>query len=66
VKFFLDQDVYFQTTRFLRDLGHDVVLAGDLGLSQAEDSEIMLSARDAGRILVILVGLGKTARRLTS
>ena len=35
--FLLDQDVYAVTARFLRDCGHDVVTASELGLSRAID-----------------------------
>ena len=30
--FLLDQDVYALTARFLRELGHDIVTAAELGL----------------------------------
>lgn len=36
MKFLLDQDVYATTARFLSSLGHDVVLASQIGLSQAD------------------------------
>ena len=41
MKFLLDQDVYAVTARFLHDLGHHVVPVARIGLSQAEDEEIL-------------------------
>lgn len=52
MKFLLDQDVYALTTRFLRDLGHDVVTAAELGLAQASDETLLRRAIAANRILV--------------
>ena len=44
MKFLLDQDVYALTVRFLSSLGHDVLLAADLGLSRAEDKVLLAEA----------------------
>ena len=52
MKFLADQDVYAITASFLSGLGHDVVLAAQLGLAQAEDVELLRIAREQGRILV--------------
>jgi len=52
VKFLLDQDVYAVTARFLRDLGHDVVQVAQIGLSQAEDEELLEVAQEQERIFV--------------
>jgi predicted nuclease of predicted toxin-antitoxin system len=52
MKLLLDQDVYAVTARFLNDLGHDVVPVARIGLSQAEDEEILRVAQDQGRVLV--------------
>jgi predicted nuclease of predicted toxin-antitoxin system len=52
MKFLLDQDVYAITARFLAQAGHDVVLAGDLGLSQAADTELLEVAQQLNRIFV--------------
>ena len=52
MKFLADQDVYAATAEFLRGLGHDVVAASDLGLSQAEDSELLDVAHDDDRVIV--------------
>jgi predicted nuclease of predicted toxin-antitoxin system len=38
MKFLLDQDVYAMTARFLVELGHDVVTASRIGLSEADDA----------------------------
>jgi predicted nuclease of predicted toxin-antitoxin system len=52
MKLLADQDVYAGTIRFLSGLGHDLVSAAQLGLSQAEDAEVLRVTRDEGRILV--------------
>lgn len=68
MKFLADQDVYAVTIRLLDNLGHDVVRAAELGMAQAEDSELLRVSRDQGRIflthdrdfgaLVFVQGLG--------
>jgi predicted nuclease of predicted toxin-antitoxin system len=55
MKFPVDQDVYASTISVLLGLGHDVVLAAQLGLSQAEDAEILQVAHDQGRLFVTRV-----------
>jgi predicted nuclease of predicted toxin-antitoxin system len=50
--FLADQDVYASTIGFLRGLGHDVVSAGQLGLSQAHDADVLRVAHEQGRIFV--------------
>lgn len=50
--FLADQDVYLVTVEFLRKLGHDVITASDLGLSQASDTELLKRAQADGRIMV--------------
>ena len=52
MRLLLDQDVYAVTARFLGDLGHDTILVAQLGLSQAEDREILRVAQEESRILV--------------
>ncbi len=52
MKFLLDQDVYALTERFLRDQGHDVVTAAELGLSRATDSDLLKTADEQERIFV--------------
>lgn len=52
MKFLLDQDVYVATARFISVLGHDVVPVALVGLSQADDEELLKVAQAEGRILV--------------
>jgi len=52
MKFLLDQDVYTLTARFLRDLGHDVLTASEIGCAQATDCEVLAAAQRQERILV--------------
>jgi len=52
MKLLLDQDVYAAIARFLLDLGHDVVLVASIGLSRAQDQEILRVAQAQNRILV--------------
>ncbi|MBM4079364.1 MAG: hypothetical protein FJ272_02745 [Planctomycetes bacterium] len=52
MRFLLDQDVYATTARFLAGLGHDVVLIAQIGLSQADDDDLLKVAQEQGRIFV--------------
>lgn len=52
MRFLLDQDVYRTTARFLSDLEHDVVSASQIGLSQADDEELLRVAQEQQRIFV--------------
>lgn len=52
MRLLLDQDVYATTARFLVALGHDVVSVAAVGLSRAQDQEILHMAQDQNRILV--------------
>lgn len=52
MKFLLDQDVYAATARFLVGLGHDVVQAAQIGLSQATDEQLLAVAQEQGRIFI--------------
>ena len=52
MKFLLDQDIYALTVRFLRDLGHEVVTAAELGLSRSVDADLLARAGQESRILV--------------
>ena len=52
MKFFLDQDVYALTERFLREQGYDVVTAFELKLSRAYDFDLLKRAGEEGRIFV--------------
>ena len=52
MRFLLDQDVYLATSRYRRELSHDVTSASELGLSRASDRELLLLAREENRIFV--------------
>lgn len=52
MRFLLDQDVYALTDRILRDLGHDVVTASELGLSRAPDTELLIRTGQEKRLFV--------------
>lgn len=50
MRFLLDQDVYEVTRRFLCQLGHEATRAADLGLSRAEDADLVARATQEGRL----------------
>jgi predicted nuclease of predicted toxin-antitoxin system len=52
MKFLLDQDVYFATASFLKELGHDVVTASEIGCSQASDLELLELSQKENRIFI--------------
>ncbi|MCC6500901.1 MAG: DUF5615 family PIN-like protein [Anaerolineales bacterium] len=52
MKFLLDQDVYAITEQFLREQGHHVVTASQLGLARAKDLELLKLADEQERIFV--------------
>jgi len=52
MKFFLDQDVYAVTARFLKNLDYDVLQAAQIGLSRAKDEELLKKAQEQNRIFV--------------
>jgi predicted nuclease of predicted toxin-antitoxin system len=52
MKFLLDQDVYLATARFLKQLEQDVVVSAAVGLSQADDIEVLRFAEAQQRLLV--------------
>jgi predicted nuclease of predicted toxin-antitoxin system len=52
VRFLLDQDVYATTVQFLRGLGHDVVQVAELGMAQADDTDLLMVAQQQQRIFV--------------
>ncbi len=47
-----DHDVYKVTVDLLRQCGHDVVTAGELGLHKASDKELLEKAKILERLLV--------------
>lgn len=52
MRFLLDQDIYATTARFLGGLGYDVVPVAQIGLSQADDEDLLKTAREQGRVFV--------------
>ena len=52
MRFFLDQDVYAVTARFLKEAGHDVITASELEMSEASDSALLEAAHQDSRIFV--------------
>ena len=52
MRFLADQDVYALTSRLLRQLGHDVVTAAEIGFSRAADTELLARAGQEQRLLV--------------
>lgn len=53
MQFLADQDVYTVTISFLRELGHEVVAAAQLGMAKAKDVELLRMAHNQGRIFII-------------
>src|SRR6266567_4551001 len=52
MKFLADQDVYTATIRFLRFMGHDVVLVMQIGMAQTDDADLLRAAKAQDRIFV--------------
>jgi len=52
MRFLADHDVYAVTSNLLRGLGHDVVLAAQLGLAQADDAQLLRVSHDQSRIFI--------------
>jgi len=52
MKLLLDQDVYALTERFLREQGYAVVTASELGLSHAQDTELLKIAGEQKRVFI--------------
>ena len=52
MRFLLDQDVYAITAVLVRNLGHDVATASELGLARASDQEILEKAIATDRVLI--------------
>ncbi len=52
MRFLLDQDVYAGTARFLGNLGHDVVPVAQIGLSRADDEDLLKTAKEQDRIFI--------------
>lgn len=52
MRFLADHDVYAVTSNFVRDLGHDVVVAAQAGMAQAEDAHFLRVAHEQSRIFI--------------
>jgi len=52
MKFLADQDVYATTIRFLEGLGHEVISAASIGMSQAADADLLRAAQTQGRVFI--------------
>ena len=52
MKFLLDQNRSPRLAELLRNAGHDAVHTSELGLEQAEDDDVLDTAREQGRVVV--------------
>ncbi len=52
MRFLIDQDVYRITIDELKEWGHDVVTAKELGMQQASDQDLLRKAREIDRLLI--------------
>lgn len=52
MRFLTDQDVYQTTISYLKNPGHDVIRAKDIGFERASDNEILERAVKDQRILI--------------
>ena len=50
--FLIDQDVYSVTVNWLRELGHDVLTAKEIGMERAADQKLLRKAREYSRVFV--------------
>lgn len=48
----IDQDVYQVTIEWLREAGHDVITAKELGMQRAPDEELLRKAREMDRLFL--------------
>ena len=54
MKLLLDQGLPLSAAALLRDAGVDTVHVGEIGMSEAEDSDIIQKARENGRVVATL------------
>ena len=54
MKLLLDQGLPLSAAALLRDAGVDTLHVGKIGMSEAEDAEIIQRARDEGRVVATL------------
>ncbi|MBI3302177.1 MAG: DUF5615 family PIN-like protein [Deltaproteobacteria bacterium] len=52
MRLLVDQDVYHVTIEWLRNAGHDVVTAKELGMQRAADEDLLGKARETDRLLL--------------
>ena len=52
MRLLIDQDIYKITMDHLREWGHDLLTAKELGLQQASDEDLLKSARGENRLLI--------------
>ena len=52
MRFLVDQDVYRLTIEWLRNEGHDLVTAKELGMQRAADEDLLKKAKDLDRRLL--------------
>ena len=52
MRFLADQCVYRLTVKYLRDLGHDLVTAEELGLQRVDDSTLLAKAVELNRVFL--------------
>ena len=52
MRFLIDQDVFGDSTRMLKELGHDIITASEIGMYRAADVELLGIAGSQQRILV--------------
>ncbi len=54
MKILVDMPVSPRTAEWLRNMGHDVVHARDIGMAKATDQEIMKKAKNDNRVILTL------------
>jgi biotin operon repressor len=52
MQFISDQDVYWVTIKKLREWGHEVTTARDLGMQKASDEDLLDKARTLSQIFL--------------
>jgi predicted nuclease of predicted toxin-antitoxin system len=52
MQFLTDQDVYYSTVLKLRQWGHDVLTAHQIGMARASDQELLEKSVQTGRIFI--------------
>lgn len=52
MRLLIDQDVYRVTVDQLKEWGHDVVTAKELGMQQAADEDLLKKAKETDRLLI--------------